>query len=68
MKIRICVGEGLLYKAANKTQGNVCAQIPHSLGGFHCGELLCHEESCIMCSSHKRVTAKKADCVSKPLE
>ena len=37
MKICICVGEGLLYKAANKTQGNVCAQIPHSGGGFHCG-------------------------------
>lgn len=37
MKICICVGEGLLYKAANKTQGNVCAQIPIQEEAFTAG-------------------------------
>lgn len=61
-------GRRLLSKAANKTQANVCAQKPHSGGGFHCRERLCHEESCIMCSAHKRAAAKQADFVAKPPE
>lgn len=68
MKTCICVGEDLLWKAANKTHENVCAQKPHSGGDFHCRELLCHKEGCTMCSVHKRVAAQKADCISKPLE